>query len=300
MQVKTADPSEAEQGIVNLDVAIRGNGFDNGSVATFLLSGTANPGGVAVNTTQFVNSRKLVANISIDEGAVIGEFDIEVETLSGRRGKGNTLFRVLLKGSGGGNQGEEGTAVFSSDLSGGIIGSLVDLSNFETMSAQLTGAETLIVTGSAGAQLIIEHNNSPVGILPSGVGFGPEGCEASPPCDSVVFNSASPTEWTIRLDHDKVPAERVQFRLNWTNTVGEQHYFRVGWVVQGNNSPSGDDFGKLVGGTTLRSADIEFAADPYRIDGKLLTGKGKKTTQFIYSEYGEDGSATFFIDTFVP
>ena len=304
VQVKAADPSEAEQGTINLAVTISGNGFDNGSIATFLVSGTINPGGVIVNNTQFVNSRKLVANITIDEAAVLGEFDIEVETLSGRRGKGNTLFAVFQKG--GSNQDEVGSAIFSGELSGDLNGSFIDDvadGGFETLSAQLTGTEMLAVTGSAGAQLIIEDNDSPVGILPSDVGFGPDGCEASPPCDSVVFNSASPTVWTIRLDHDRSPPDRVQFRLNWSNTIGEQHWLRVGWVISGDHSPSGNDFGELTVSSpsnSLRDAEIEFVADPYRIDGKILTGKGKKTKRIIYSEYGEDGLATFYIDTSVP
>ena len=305
VQVKSADPSEAEQGTVNLDVTISGNGFDNGSNATFLVSGSENPGGVTVHNTQFVNSRKLVANITIDEGAVIGGFDIEVTTARGRRGKGNTLFKVLQKGGGNpgsGNQGEDGTAVFSGDLSADLNGNFIDNSGYETLSAQLTGGETLTVMGNAGAQLIIEHNGSPVGILPSGVGFLPTGCEDFSTCDSVVFNSASPTVWTIRLDHDKTPPDRVQFRLNWTNTIGEQHFLRVGWVVSGTPNPEFGELSLSSPSNSLRDAEIEFVADPYRIDGNLLTGKGKskKTEPFIYSEYGEDGSATFFIDTFVP
>ena len=65
VQVKSADPSAAEQGIINLGVTINGNGFDDGSVATFLLSGTTNPAGITVHNTQFVNSRKLVAKLRV-------------------------------------------------------------------------------------------------------------------------------------------------------------------------------------------------------------------------------------------
>jgi hypothetical protein len=171
------------------------------------------------------------------------------------------------------------------------------------MNGQLTGGETLTVTGSAGQQLIIE-DGSPVGILPSGVGFLPPGCGTMTACDSVEFNSASPTEWTIRLDHDKEPADRVQFRLSWHNEAGEQHFFRVGWITMLPDSPSGEDFGELTVSSlsnSLRDAEIEFVSDPYRIDGKLLTGRGKKTKGHVYWSYGESGTAASFdIETLVP
>ncbi len=299
VKVTAANPNSALQGDA-LPVVISGSGFDVGSTVKFLVTGTKDGNQISVSNVVLNPDGTLTASIQVQGTALAIDYDIEVRASSGRRGKGTTLFKVFENG-GNGNQGTVGTADFSSDLSGILIGSFVDLSNFETLSAQLTGAETLTVTGNAGAQLIVEDNDSSVGILPSGVGFEPAGCEVSPPCHSVVFNSASPTEWTIRQDHDKEPADRIQFRLNWTNYIGEQHYLRVGWVVQGSNSPNGDDFGTLVGGTTLRGADIEFAADPYRIDGKLLTGRGKKTAEFIYWSYGEEStSASFDIVTLVP
>ena len=193
---------------------------------------------------------------------------------------------------GSGNQGEVGTAAFSGDLSADLNGSFIDHGGFETLSAQLTGAETLTVVGSAGAQLIIEDDKSLVGILPSGVGFLPTG---------VVFNSASPTVWTIRLDHDKTPPDRVQFRLTWNNTIGEQHFLRVGWVVSGTPNPEFGELGEFSPSNSLRDAEIEFVSDPYRIDGKLLTGQGKKTEQHVYWSYGEEGTAASFdIETLVP
>ncbi len=66
ISVKSADPSQGEQGTINLDVTISGNGFDNSAQAVFLLTGTTNPAGVFVHDTTFIRSSKLVARISID------------------------------------------------------------------------------------------------------------------------------------------------------------------------------------------------------------------------------------------
>ena len=99
LEVNSADPDSAEQATVNLDVTIHGNGFAKGAVAEFLLTGTPNPGGIVVNRTTFKGPKKLIANIDIDEEAVVGGFDIEV-TSNGRTGKGIDAFSVLEKGSG--------------------------------------------------------------------------------------------------------------------------------------------------------------------------------------------------------
>lgn len=106
VQVDLATPSAGEQATVQLEVTIDGNGFDEGSEALFLVSGTANPGGIVVTNNQFVSRKQLVATIDIAPDADLDDYDIEVMTSSGRRGKGHTLFRVVKQGSlGGGGAG---------------------------------------------------------------------------------------------------------------------------------------------------------------------------------------------------
>lgn len=102
VQVTAADPSAAAQATVNLDVKVTGKGFKNGANAKFLVTGTADPGGVQVNSTTFVSSTELRANIDVAETAIIANFDIEVLNSDGRGGKGTELFRVVEKGSNGG------------------------------------------------------------------------------------------------------------------------------------------------------------------------------------------------------
>jgi len=98
IEVISADPSAAEQATVNLDVTIHGNGFARGAVAKFLITRKGGSGGIVVNRTTFKGSKKLIANIDIEENAEVGGFDIEVTT-KGRTGKGIDLFSVQEKGS---------------------------------------------------------------------------------------------------------------------------------------------------------------------------------------------------------
>lgn len=99
VEVDAADPASAEQGTVNLDVTIKGNGFGQGATVDFWVTGTTNnPGGVVVKNVIVRGPRKLIANIDIDELAVVSDFDIEV-AVNGRVGKGTELFAVLEKDS---------------------------------------------------------------------------------------------------------------------------------------------------------------------------------------------------------
>ena len=99
VQVTSALPSSATQGTINLDVTVGGKGFQNGAKAQWFLSGTTNPGGVTVNSTAFVDSNTLKANITVSGTATVGPFDIVVKNTNGRTGKGTELFAVQSKGT---------------------------------------------------------------------------------------------------------------------------------------------------------------------------------------------------------
>src|SRR5688500_5727536 len=102
IQVNAADPPVAEQGTLSLDVKVTGKGFKNGAQAKSFVTGTTNPGGVTVNSTTFVSSTELRANITVVDNAEIANFDIQVLNSDGRGGKGTELFRVTAKGGGNG------------------------------------------------------------------------------------------------------------------------------------------------------------------------------------------------------
>jgi hypothetical protein len=94
ISVTSATPNAATQGTINLNVTIGGKGFKAGAKAQWFVSGTTNPGGVTVNSTAFVNSNALTANITISSTAQVGGFDIVVTNTDGRSGKGTELFAV--------------------------------------------------------------------------------------------------------------------------------------------------------------------------------------------------------------
>ena len=94
VQVIAADPPAAEQGTLNLNVKVTGKGFKNGAKAKWYVTGTIDTGGVTVNSTTFVSSTELTANITIADTAVISTFDIAVSNSDGRGGKGTELFAV--------------------------------------------------------------------------------------------------------------------------------------------------------------------------------------------------------------
>ncbi len=117
VEVNSAEPGEALQGTVNLDVTINGNGFDNSATVHFFKTGTVDPGGITVNSSRNRGSKKIIANIDVAVDADIDDFDIEVQMSGGRGGKGTTLFRVL-QGNGGGQE----TWSFSAESSGEVVG----------------------------------------------------------------------------------------------------------------------------------------------------------------------------------
>jgi len=94
--VSAAVPDNAPQGTVNLNVQVKGNGFKKGAIAKWLVTGTTDPGGVTVNTTTYVSTTELLANITVASNAQsLKKFDIQVMLTSGRTGKGIELFKVI-------------------------------------------------------------------------------------------------------------------------------------------------------------------------------------------------------------
>ena len=99
ISVLSTTPNNAAQGTINLNVTVGGKGFKNGAKAQWFVTGTTNPGGVTVNSTAFVNSTTLNANITVSSMAVLGNFDVQVTNSDGRTGKGTELFAVVGNGN---------------------------------------------------------------------------------------------------------------------------------------------------------------------------------------------------------
>src|SRR5690349_3883686 len=92
--VTDAQPSAAAPGTTNLQVTISGSGFKRGAKASFVLSGTNNPGDIIVSSTAFSGSSQVVATISVAATATNATYDVVVMNTSGSSGKGTELFGV--------------------------------------------------------------------------------------------------------------------------------------------------------------------------------------------------------------
>ncbi|HYN81402.1 MAG TPA: hypothetical protein VES88_07870 [Gemmatimonadaceae bacterium] len=95
--VKSTSPSSSVRD-VTLDVRVLGSGFDQGSKAEWAIDGVPSPK-VITNSTRFVNSGELVANITIAADAEVTLYDVIVTTSSGKPGIGTETFEVIIEQS---------------------------------------------------------------------------------------------------------------------------------------------------------------------------------------------------------
>jgi hypothetical protein len=97
MTVSSATPDSATQD-TTLDVVINGSGFVAGTVATWALAGVQDPTQVRTNSTRYVSSRQLVANITIAASATPAKWDIAVTAAGKKGGIGTETFTVKVRG----------------------------------------------------------------------------------------------------------------------------------------------------------------------------------------------------------
>ncbi|HUQ21263.1 MAG TPA: hypothetical protein VM099_16745 [Gemmatimonadaceae bacterium] len=93
--VSSVSPDSATQD-TTLDVTINGSGFVAGSTATWQFAGASDPLQVRTNSTRYVNSRQLVANVTISSTATIGKWDVSVMAGS-KGGIGTEAFAIKTK-----------------------------------------------------------------------------------------------------------------------------------------------------------------------------------------------------------
>lgn len=96
MTVSSAIPDSANQD-TTLDVTINGSGFVAGTNANWALSGIQDPTQVRTNSTKYVSSRKIVANITISSTAAVLKWDIVVSAAGTKGGIGTELFAIKAK-----------------------------------------------------------------------------------------------------------------------------------------------------------------------------------------------------------
>jgi hypothetical protein len=93
LAVTSTNPSFGDQG-TTIDVHIIGSGFTAGAQATWLLHGVADPAHVHTNSTTFVSSTELIANITIASDAQLDFWDVQIALLGGKNGVGSECFEV--------------------------------------------------------------------------------------------------------------------------------------------------------------------------------------------------------------
>jgi hypothetical protein len=93
LAVTSTNPSFGDQG-TTIDVHILGTGFTSGAQATWLLHGAADPAHVRTNSTTFVSSTELIANITIASDAQLDFWDVQVALIGGKNGVGSECFEV--------------------------------------------------------------------------------------------------------------------------------------------------------------------------------------------------------------
>ena len=95
--VSSTNPDSATRD-QTLDVVINGSGFVSGAAASWALAGVEDPDQVRTNSTRYVNSRQLVANITISATATVGDWDVIVRAGS-KGGIGTETFTIRVNGS---------------------------------------------------------------------------------------------------------------------------------------------------------------------------------------------------------
>jgi len=91
--VTSTNPGFGKRG-TTVDVHVIGSGFTAGAQANWLLHGVADPAHVRTNSTTYVSSTELVANITIASDAALELWDVQVALAGGKNGVGTESFEV--------------------------------------------------------------------------------------------------------------------------------------------------------------------------------------------------------------
>ena len=122
--VKSTDPDTATID-TTLTVRVFGSGYDQGSRANWAFKGVVSDK-IVTNSTVFVSSTELVANITIARNANLGSHDVIVTTAAGKPGIGTELFVVTLKTIGLGTLGGLSSMAWAINNLGAVVGESKD------------------------------------------------------------------------------------------------------------------------------------------------------------------------------
>ena len=125
--VTSTNPSTSPRN-VTIDVTVSGSGFDQGSRTVWAIDGdtTFATTKVRINSTKYVSAKQLVANITIGGDSPVDLYDVEVVTLSGRKGIGIELFAVTALIDLGPASDSSTSQAFDINATGTVVGFTVD------------------------------------------------------------------------------------------------------------------------------------------------------------------------------
>jgi probable HAF family extracellular repeat protein len=126
--VTTAVPDNAPQD-TTLDVRVLGTAFDQGSRVDLALAGTLDSINVHTNSTRFVASTEVVANVTISGNATFAKYDVVVTTSKGKKGIGTELFLIRAVNDIG-TLGGSGAIARGVNSAGTIVGSAADAAGY--------------------------------------------------------------------------------------------------------------------------------------------------------------------------
>jgi uncharacterized membrane protein len=108
-----------------ISVEIQGSGFDHGSRAVWALDGDTAVATtkIHVNTTTFISSRALIADITIDADATLDIYDVQVLASNGKKGIGIEIFEVTIGMTALPNLSEQGGGANAINDAGTVVGS---------------------------------------------------------------------------------------------------------------------------------------------------------------------------------
>ena len=92
LTVSSTQPSYADRG-TTVDVHVIGTGFAAGAQATWLLHGVAYPAKVRTNSTTYVSSTDVVANITVSSDADLALWDVQIAS-GGKNGVGTEVSAI--------------------------------------------------------------------------------------------------------------------------------------------------------------------------------------------------------------
>jgi uncharacterized delta-60 repeat protein len=303
VQVTAADPASTAQGTINLNVKVTGKGFKNGAKAKWFVTGTTDPGGVTVNSTTFVSSGELTANITVADTAVIANFDIQVLNSDGRGGKGTELFAVSAKGASGsvcpslspaatGNTNCYSVLAGCLDTSFGGSGFVHSDPDGPSHSSYINGS----VIQSDGKIIVVgQVTNTANG---TGTDFVVLRFNSDGSIDT-SFGSVNPSNPSLRLGYVMTAFTTSS---DWASSVGLQTDGKI--VVGGFASPGGFAVARYNNDGTLDTAfasggktiiDFASAASVRQLviqsDGKIvLAGEGGAPSQFGLARLNQNGT----------